>query len=647
MNRVECRVFIMFVNFLPGLTRIFVSNMEDGLIFEEHARSDMEECPLFSHICGENVRVSEGRSETSWDPRYSGGIVFSEQPLCHRERIRVELEGSSHVDIGVTQVNPNSLRGPELVRKLYLSDKCDIINNIRVHRKKCEVLITNLQDKVVSPSGTKTFGVSVDPKKDVWLVVCIKFGNASVTIDSPAVFHEVTGENIEFEGTNKQRAKLKVVNPSAICILEKAITAKDYKPVTIGIDPILGNDRNPPHIYHVRLGVTSVRPDELAASDPQALSISKPSTRRSQTRWMPVQTFERRNTGDVSNVINTCTGTLTIEVNADGELYYSHSSGTEGTWTMKGAPLYIVLELFRVSIKVLQPLQRTGSGYAVYKKGYNAYPLVDPKHENSTFDSRSANQQSDKDDRSNEYISPVLSNTPESTASPCESSWHDWSTSGYTSWVLRCLSSLETEATEEPVDSFERKMTDTIKEMKKMKLKDDGYMEMNQVTNEEPTSTTPPASITPPRSEEILRQIYTKMEHLEDIILKLKNVEKNHHDKMYASYKALKKAVEGITNPTADMVSMETILQVNYTDLLHELDPRDLIFKLYQKGIINLSEKQTIVEMRENGRSKTELNDKLLYFLGLRPVNRAEMIEALEYSNQAHLKDKILPEKST
>ncbi|OWF50625.1 uncharacterized protein LOC110450194 [Mizuhopecten yessoensis] len=171
----------------------------------------MERCTGFSHICGENVRISEGRYKASWDQRYSGGIFFSDQPLRPSDpKLRLQLDGSSHVDIGVTQTAPNSFRGPEQVRQLYLSDRCSIINNIRVHRKACEVFVQNLGNKVVSPYGDKTFGVSIDSKQDVWLVVCIKFGNATFNIDPPSKFHEVTGDNVEFEGTSKHTAKLKV-----------------------------------------------------------------------------------------------------------------------------------------------------------------------------------------------------------------------------------------------------------------------------------------------------------------------------------------------------------------------------------------------------------------------------------------------------
>lgn len=591
----------------------------------------MDEYPLLSHVCGENIRLSEGKSEAIWDSKYSGGIVFSAQALRYQEQIRIVLLGSSHVDIGVTQIDPESLRGPGSVRRMYLSEKCSIINNIRVHKQKCEVFLKNLKDKVISPAGNNTYGVSVDPKMNVWLVVCIKFGSASVTIDSPDMFHDVTGENIEFEGTQKQTAKLKVVNPASVCIIDRHLTTAGFDPVRIGIDPLPGIGGTPPHIYYVKLGLTSVQPGKMAELDPQSLVISKPTKTTLQNRWIPVQTFERRNQNDCKNSsVDKCKGELTIKVNTDGEMLYEHSSGIHGKWPITDQRLFIVLELFRVSVKMLSPLQRKDSTYEHNRMGKNAHSME--------------NRQQEADDEGG-YLRPLPNTDPESepsrpVSSPCESSWHDWSNS----WLLlERISSLEFDAKEKPAVTLEQKMNDTIKEMSSMKMPDDNYMKMYQLSDKKPHSL--PTNAPSPHPEDMLRQIYTKMDNIEAIISQLQYIGEERHNQMFASYKRLKEVVEGIAkaNANPDMVPIGETIRENYMTLLEELKPSDLVFTLYQKKIIDIVEKQRIQEMCSKGLGRKEINDKLLDLISQRLVSRTAMMEALQLSNQAHLKDKMLP----
>ncbi|XP_060085705.1 uncharacterized protein LOC132565112 [Ylistrum balloti] len=593
----------------------------------------MEGCPLFSYVCGENARVFEGRSEASWEQTYSGGIVFTDKPIRRSGTVRLVLNGSSHVDIGVTQTDPHSLRDPGQVRQLYLSDKCSIMNNIRVHKAGCDVSVQNLGDKVVSPPADQTYRVSVDPKKDVWLLVCIKFGNASVTIDSPAKFHEVTGENIDFEGIGKQKVKLKVQNPSAICVIDREITANYRDAIRIQINPIPGHNGTPPNIYHVRLGITHIRPDDISEFDPQSLSISRRSVRRSESRWMPIQTFERRKerTPDASNTIDSCQGELTITVDSEKELKFSHTSGVKGQWVVTTWPLFIVLELFRVSVKVLEPLRVGCSAYISKCKGRDAHPSMISTSRSSLMSKADSG-----------YINPITASTSrdESTAGPTECSWHDWPS--YASWVIESVSVLEADAKEQP-DNFERKASAMITEMKDIKLKDDSYDELGQVKKDEVLYQR--SNLARSDSFHAMSEIYRRLDNLEKVILHLKNVGKESQDKMYARFKSLKEVVDGITKPcpSTDKVMMQSTIRLNYTELLTKLETEGLIFILYQKGVIELHEKTNLVAMRHNRCSREDISDQLLNILGSRHVSRSAILEALEYTNQGDLKDKIIP----
>jgi hypothetical protein len=142
--------------------------------------------PTFSGIHGKNItRVdnhSQGTETLKWKFSESQGIAFSDLPLIENRKYEAIFTGSGHASIGLTQTDPENLKNISEAKK---NNQIVYVTDIRFHKRQCTVDIVKKKD---GRSGvvleTRYQDGSTQEKvilhtADVWIVICLKFGEIS------------------------------------------------------------------------------------------------------------------------------------------------------------------------------------------------------------------------------------------------------------------------------------------------------------------------------------------------------------------------------------------------------------------------------------------------------------------------------------
>ncbi|OWF50622.1 uncharacterized protein LOC110450191 [Mizuhopecten yessoensis] len=324
-----------------------------------------------SNVCGENVCVKNEGQMVEWHHVYSGGSVFSATPMNPNQEYRIRLfGGSSHTDVGYTQKDPYTCQN---VRTSYSQQCFKEVGNVRLHRKELLVTVSIEQDKFVCnvSKTNETIKSTVSPGP-VWIYVNIKFGKAKICLETANAkrlhFHDICGENILFEDNN-YIARLSKEIPSAICCIQKPLSVRDMIKFDLKPDTS-GSGTEPPHYYSVALGVSSLSPQDLRSTAPELFSVSNNVTslksQQSKSHLGMMEIFEKS-----GKTKDACDGLLKVRRTDETHITYKHSSQT-GNDVAKtvNSPVYLILELFRASVSVVQ--DSSSEGYADLTRGGDA-----------------------------------------------------------------------------------------------------------------------------------------------------------------------------------------------------------------------------------------------------------------------------------
>lgn len=167
--------------------------------------------------------------------------------------------------------------------------------------------------------------------------------------DHPLQFHTVAGENIDLMDRDCRSARLKVENPAAVCCLARRLYPGQG--LMLKVKPLQERGRIPSR-FHLTLGMSTLKPEELRAGDPESFSVCERV--KKPKRWRNMKRFEDEVIEGKRS--NRCTGYLQVMVTPEGEVKYAHSSDIYGHVTVPSSQLnkgvLIVFELFRVSLEI-------------------------------------------------------------------------------------------------------------------------------------------------------------------------------------------------------------------------------------------------------------------------------------------------------
>lgn len=151
----------------------------------------------------------------------------------------------------------------------------------------------------------------------------------------------MTGSNIQCLDRDRRSVKLHVENPSAICCLNKRIRPGQYVKI---ITRAMAENGHAPSRCHIKLGIVDLDPLELKSRDPESFVID--SKTALPTRWTIVQKLSKEN----------CVGEMKLYLTNTGDLYFSHSSGVEGTHQCRlkdvSSGVSVILDLFRTEVRI-------------------------------------------------------------------------------------------------------------------------------------------------------------------------------------------------------------------------------------------------------------------------------------------------------
>ncbi|KAK3096079.1 hypothetical protein FSP39_022877 [Pinctada imbricata] len=309
----------------------------------------------FSDIHGENITLTSENTTATWSQTYTGGYVFSQKTIDIEDKLEIELDGSGHVDFGITKRNPMKIGD---LREAVAKNELKKVTDVRVHKRSCRVIISQRLDdesrKIdFEHSGMRVVG-KVNKTEKVWLFVNLKFGNLKAKIDSPeGKFHQICGQNIDFLDSGKTSVKLKVENPASVCCFHRMIYT--HESAHFSIEPIREGEKAPSK-YYVVLGASLIDTDQLCTRDPESFKVGKSTFQ--PYRWKFIHKFEKEQ----------CQGTIKVGLNSSGRLSYVHSSGLSAELLISEEgrvdTVLLVFELFRTCITATDLVQDNTYDYA-------------------------------------------------------------------------------------------------------------------------------------------------------------------------------------------------------------------------------------------------------------------------------------------
>ncbi|CAC5379239.1 unnamed protein product [Mytilus coruscus] len=209
----------------------------------------------FSKICGQNVKVKADTAE--WKISYSGGRLFTSQPIIAGKTIIFNLFGSGHVEFGLFCADPDQLINVSTIEN---RNEFKYLHTTRVHKigGKIHVICSEDGSKVTFRRDSQECCSYIDVEKQTWITANLLFGNITAQIENLYTsFHRVKGENINLTD-NKSKANLKTINPSAVCYIPHRLHTNDQ--IQLHLTPVKIDDR-PPSVYFVKMAVSDYDPE--------------------------------------------------------------------------------------------------------------------------------------------------------------------------------------------------------------------------------------------------------------------------------------------------------------------------------------------------------------------------------------------------
>ncbi|KAK3095679.1 hypothetical protein FSP39_017523 [Pinctada imbricata] len=289
---------------------------------------------------GENVIVSPDGETVNWNFVYMGGVAFSRDPLEMDRIVGLTLSESGHVQLGLTYKNPAHITNVRAV----LHHDVKIVNDIRVHRKVCDIKVqlirksdSGFEVTFTDTKGDKIQCTSVDPNKHVWLVVHLEFGSILASTGkmySDTAFDQVKGENIQLSNDNKEIG-LRDPHAGTACCLSRRLTPGTA--VRLSIRPIKTGDK-PPRKYHVTIGYANKDPENFKTEFSDYLRVANTGTPLKP--WHTLATLRKSGEISIQFIDNN-------EIRIDENLYpLRRHPGTDHA-------ICLVFEVFRAGITVL------------------------------------------------------------------------------------------------------------------------------------------------------------------------------------------------------------------------------------------------------------------------------------------------------
>ncbi|VDI67146.1 Hypothetical predicted protein [Mytilus galloprovincialis] len=209
----------------------------------------------FSKICGQNVKVKADTAE--WNISYSGGRLFTCQPITAGQTIVFNLFGSGHVEFGLFCKDPEELMN---VSSIENQNEFKYLQTTRVHKigGKIHVICSDDGSKVTFRRDNQECCSNIDVDKKTWITANLLFGNITAQIENPYMcFHRIKGENINLTET-KSKANLKTINPSTVCYIPYRLRTNDQ--LQLHLTPVKFDGR-PPSVYFVKMAVSEYDPE--------------------------------------------------------------------------------------------------------------------------------------------------------------------------------------------------------------------------------------------------------------------------------------------------------------------------------------------------------------------------------------------------
>ncbi|KAK3599787.1 hypothetical protein CHS0354_037273 [Potamilus streckersoni] len=298
----------------------------------------------FHKTKGDNILTTEDTA--TWNPVANGAITFSKEPLRSDVPVIFEMEGTGRISLGIIHFDPKNLKGRPLYKLQDMPEYIEI-NEIRFHKQKCSIKSTLEPggERVVTNFIGKKFTQRIRPVTNVWLAVCVKYGEVTLRLISEAAVHytpilsEVIGMNLEFCGNGKNEVRTVSSNPAALCFLSKPLNIGQK--MSFFCKPLTDDQGVAARQFYLKIKIINKEPRQLQQQYPYIFTVT--ATQRSEPNWVC----------SVNMDMKECNGQLSVERSVD-RITFSNAMNErtkESKYTDQSSELWVALELYRVSVR--------------------------------------------------------------------------------------------------------------------------------------------------------------------------------------------------------------------------------------------------------------------------------------------------------
>ncbi|OWF37913.1 uncharacterized protein LOC110466899 [Mizuhopecten yessoensis] len=302
---------------------------------------------VFDEIHGENVlRTCRGKS-VSWKHSYSGGLVFSDVRLEDGDVVKLTMQGSTHADIGFTQINPEEISD---LRNAIKKKQVSFVGNVGINKDTFKVRLQRKQHSIIYKYGNLQTTHTICGDLPVWIAVYLQFGKCNLKLydkDRSAIkWHNKCGMNIQFEDViTRHKCTLVDDNPAAFACVQLHPTAANGIRMKIRIRA--ASEELIPYSFSVYTSILS--PSCLNSS---LFAIVEPLSDAGFEGLTYLKKFEYN-----PRKTKMCEGMLEISVFASGIATFKHNS--EGSTVAKlrtnsNDKLTLLFKLCHVSIEIVE-----------------------------------------------------------------------------------------------------------------------------------------------------------------------------------------------------------------------------------------------------------------------------------------------------
>ncbi|XP_060590608.1 uncharacterized protein LOC132745669 [Ruditapes philippinarum] len=305
---------------------------------------------MFHEVKGKNITFDKNRTTAIWSPVQTGGLLFTEKPLTISDPVTLTLQGSGAVELGITQVDPGTLRGkvPESSSQL---EKYHFLNDVKIHKRTCAMCIRvdEVAREVVSSYGGGQYKQGIDLNEQYWLVADVKYGAVDLKLDNSGnnhirhLFSELCGGNIKVLN-DPTAATSQTKSPAALCFYSEPVeTQKQY---VLHCSPKAYHGTIPGR-YYVLMRYTNQSPLEFRRHNEDKFDIlnQRESLSSSKPDWFQIEKFEK----------DDCAGNpIIVEFTGDSFIYKT-ASGKRSRQNCRAntdSEVWLVFELYGISARL-------------------------------------------------------------------------------------------------------------------------------------------------------------------------------------------------------------------------------------------------------------------------------------------------------